>query len=174
MAEKNCSIDGCAGEHRAKGYCFKHYMQSKRGNLKSDATVCAHCGGSFKAGNSMAMYCSKACKLAAWKINKPEMHRVSMMVHSLRRRDFLAGASVGYIDPFKVFDRDGWRCQLCGIKTPRNRRGTHYHNAPELDHILPVSKGGWHSYMNTQCACKQCNMKKNNKPRGQMQMFECA
>ena len=31
-----CSIPGCGGKVRAKGYCAKHYQQAKRGTL--DAT----------------------------------------------------------------------------------------------------------------------------------------
>lgn len=27
---KKCSIEGCNGKHKAKGYCAKHYMQYKR------------------------------------------------------------------------------------------------------------------------------------------------
>ena len=57
----------------------------------------------------------------------------------------------------KVFARDGWRCQLCGIGTPKDLRGTYAHNAPELDHIVPVSRGGAHTYANTQCLCRSCN-----------------
>ena len=34
--------------------------------------------------------------------------------------------------------------------------------SPELDHIHPVSKGGAHSYANTQCLCRQCNAGKSD------------
>ncbi|NCG18540.1 MAG: hypothetical protein GWP91_05965 [Rhodobacterales bacterium] len=30
---ENCSVDGCDNEHRARGYCAKHYQQWKRGTL---------------------------------------------------------------------------------------------------------------------------------------------
>jgi 5-methylcytosine-specific restriction endonuclease McrA len=29
--------------------------------------------------------------------------------------------------------------------------------APTLDHIVPLSKGGSHTYDNLQCACFRCN-----------------
>lgn len=60
-------------------------------------------------------------------------------------------------DPYSVFDRDGWVCQLCGCDTPRSHRGTLQGNAPELDHIVPLARGGVHSQANTQCACRACN-----------------
>lgn len=68
-----------------------------------------------------------------------------------------------YVNPFKVFERDGWRCQICGKPTPRSRRGTLHPNAPELDHIVPISKGGPHAYANTQCACRACNIEKGDR-----------
>ena len=57
----------------------------------------------------------------------------------------------------KVFERDGWLCRLCGVDTPKELSGTCNRNAPELDHIVPVSRGGLHTYENTQCLCRACN-----------------
>jgi len=88
-----------------------------------------------------------------------------------KRRAIERGAAAESVDPYKVFDRDGWRCRLCGVKTPRAKRGTYDDNAPELDHILPLSKGGAHTYANTQCACRRCNGLKADRPLGQMLIF---
>lgn len=55
----------------------------------------------------------------------------------------------------RVFERDGWRCGLCGG-----------HVEPEdasLDHVVPLSKGGEHSYANTQCTHWKCNNTKGAK-----------
>ena len=52
------------------------------------------------------------------------------------------------------------RCQICGIDTPKELRGSANHNAPELDHKIPMSKGGPHSPENLQCSCRKCNIKK--------------
>ena len=32
-APEICSVDGCNNKHRARGFCAKHYQQSKRGTL---------------------------------------------------------------------------------------------------------------------------------------------
>lgn len=81
-------------------------------------------------------------------------------------------ASVEAVNPFKVFERDGWRCQCCKKPTPRDRRGTYHPRAPELDHIVPLSKGGEHSYRNTQLLCRACNAAKSDKDEGQqMRLF---
>ena len=71
------------------------------------------------------------------------------------RRRF--GVECAHVEPLVVFDRDGWRCQICGKATPKERRGSHYPNAPELDHRIPLSRGGSHTYDNVQCSCRRCN-----------------
>jgi 5-methylcytosine-specific restriction endonuclease McrA len=43
------------------------------------------------------------------------------------------------------------------VDTPKTLSGTCDRNAPELDHIVPVSRGGLHTYENTQCLCRSCN-----------------
>lgn len=71
-------------------------------------------------------------------------------------------AKVEPVNPYRVLERDGWMCQMCGIATPQEKRGTYEPDAPELDHIVPLSKGGDHSYANTQCACRKCNAAKSD------------
>lgn len=82
--------------------------------------------------------------------------------------------SSGYwhpVDPMVVFERDGWRCHLCGIKTPKHLRGTTDDRAPECDHIVPIAAGGSHTYENSACACRKCNRQKGAKPLGQLLLF---
>jgi 5-methylcytosine-specific restriction endonuclease McrA len=78
--------------------------------------------------------------------------------------------STGF-DPIAVLERDHWTCHLCGIKTPKELRGTTDDRAPEVDHIIPWSCGGAHTMENAACACRKCNLKKGAKPLGQLRMF---
>lgn len=92
--------------------------------------------------------------------------------HKAIRKAIKRGSNGGEsVDPLRVFARDRWRCKLCGRKTPQTKRGTYEDDAPELDHIEPVSLGGMHTYLNTQCACRACNIRKGAKPLGQLLMF---
>lgn len=50
---------------------------------------------------------------------------------------------------FAIFRRDGERCKRCG-----SRRNL------EIDHIVPISKGGKSIYSNLQTLCHRCNVKK--------------
>ncbi len=47
-----------------------------------------------------------------------------------------------------VFARDGHRCQYCGD------------TAESIDHVLPRSRGGPHTWDNVVAACRRCNTKK--------------
>jgi 5-methylcytosine-specific restriction endonuclease McrA len=98
---------------------------------------------------------------------KRKRRRPAAKAAKLRRR----GAAVETIDPVKVLIRDRWTCQLCGAATPKRLRGSYDDRAPEVDHIVPIAAGGEHSYANTQCACRRCNLDKSDKPLGQMRLF---
>lgn len=50
-----------------------------------------------------------------------------------------------------VFARDSARCQYC------------YSQAENLDHVLPRSRGGTHTWENVVAACRRCNTRKGNR-----------
>ena len=52
-----------------------------------------------------------------------------------------------------VFSRDGGRCRYCGSEDPPF----------ELDHVVPVSRGGENSLENLVVSCKHCNMSKGDR-----------
>lgn len=89
--------------------------------------------------------------------------------HERRAKRF--GVERRYFPARTVLERDGWRCKLCGVKTPEKLRGTLDPRAPELDHIVPLSQGGPHTKQNTQCACRRCNSLKGAKAAGQTLLF---
>jgi 5-methylcytosine-specific restriction endonuclease McrA len=66
-----------------------------------------------------------------------------------------------YKDQIKIYERDGWACQLCGVKVKYGGRYDTPFNGPpwcgSIDHILPVSRGGSHHESNLRVACKSCN-----------------
>jgi len=124
--------------------------QAANDNIKQPFD-CEECGVRVEPvyGDTRKKYCSKAC------VRKVE----------LRKRDHLDrarhhGVQYEAVDWRKVMDRDGWKCQICGTKTPKRLRGTTDPRAPELDHRVPMAMGGPHTYDNVQCACRACNSAK--------------
>jgi len=53
----------------------------------------------------------------------------------------------------EIFIRDNYTCQYCGTKT----------RDLTLDHVIPRSKGGPHTWDNLVSACKGCNHRKGGK-----------
>lgn len=87
-----------------------------------------------------------------------------------KRRAIERGVQAETFDPFEIFNRDGWRCHLCGVRTPKRLRGSYDSRAPELDHIVPIALGGKHTRTNTACACRRCNIAKGARALGQLRL----
>lgn len=83
--------------------------------------------------------------------------RAAKRVANARRKARQRGAHSERIDPIKVFEAEGWICYLCGVLTSKAKRGTFDPLAPELEHVIPLSKGGGHVRGNVRCACRRCN-----------------
>lgn len=58
---------------------------------------------------------------------------------------------------YGILERDKFTCHYCGRKAPEV--------ALEVDHIIPVSKGGPDESVNLITACSECNSQKRNKLR---------
>ena len=80
--------------------------------------------------------------------------------HRHKRRAQKRGVLYEIFDPQEVFERDGWRCQHCHKKVQWLNKSPHSLLYPNLDHIVPLSKGGEHTRRNTQLLCRECNSKK--------------
>jgi hypothetical protein len=133
------------------------------------ARPCIQCGNAFYPVHGGNRCCSKKCR-DKHKRSLP-WFRAAKAIGKARRRAMLSLVIIERVDPMDVFARDGWRCQLCGTRTPRKLVGSNDLRAPTLDHTIPLAVGGEHSYRNSQCACRDCNNKKAAKIRGQLRLF---
>lgn len=126
---------------------------------------CKFCGTKFcRLPGSYSRHCSNECQATSDRDARKRTKRIAKGVRNARIR----GVNSEAFDPIDVLSRDRWRCQLCGVKTPKAKRGSIEYNAPELDHIVPLSKGGGHTRANTQCLCRRCNQAKSDTARGQL------
>lgn len=152
---------------RKRQYCSDAcHPKAVHVSIMKESQLCRCCGLSYKpvsTGGGPGKFCSETCRAL--------IKTAAKRVEKAKRKARLKGVTVERVDPFVVFDRDKWKCQLCGIKTPKSKRGSYDDNAPELDHIKPLGKGGEHSYINTQCSCRRCNRVKSDSMLGQLLMF---
>lgn len=110
---------------------------------------CARCGTAFSSRKKNAMFCSDDCRI---KTNKD--------LRRFRARDQEIGCKS--ITIAAVGARDGWICGICGKYIPI-ADNPNSNEAPSLDHIIPISKGGLHSWDNIQIAHRVCNSRKSSK-----------
>lgn len=112
------------------------------------AGQCRHCGRAYVAQfrrGTIQTYCSRGCVKGAVQV---------------RRRARKQGAYRADVVRSRIFERDGWRCQICKRKVRRDK-AVPDPLAPVLDHIIPLAagaeQGGIHAPHNVQCAHFICN-----------------
>ena len=137
--------------------------------------TCRECRAEVGKGKQRCEPCrDRHAKLSRVRFKRTEAYRAARRAAKARRRAIERGTEAERFDPFEVFQRDGWRCHMCGRSTPQRLRGTFKPNAPELDHIVPLAKGGKHTRANTACACRSCNGNKADRIIGQPSLLSLA
>ncbi|MDE2118263.1 MAG: HNH endonuclease [Betaproteobacteria bacterium] len=61
-------------------------------------------------------------------------------------------------DRWIVLKRDNYRCVKCGASPSNNHKVE-----LEVDHIIPVAKGGGNALENLQILCRDCNQGKKDR-----------
>ncbi len=97
----------------------------------------------------------------------PELIKACSRKSRSKRRAIAKKVFVDYVDPQVVFARDNGICGIC--KKPVGA------SCWEIDHMIPISRGGAHAYVNVQLAHRACNRAKGAKlPVGQPSLFQVA
>ena len=129
------------------------------GDCPWEVVSCRTCGGSLvrrrTGGRYAHPYCSPTCQRRE---------------RRARRRARQRGAYVEQVGLVYLCKRERWICQLCGRAVKRNAAVPHP-LAPTTDHIVPISRGGAHSKLNTQLAHFRCNALKSDGPGGQLRLI---
>lgn len=154
-----CSQD-CRKEH-----CRR--LSQKRADSKSTiiTSVCKECGKefSYKAykRTTEIVYCSDKCLKKACRRNAKHNRRI--VIKQAKKEPI----SMNYL--MKKYRS---RCQMCDCKVHRSNGKDWSPNIATIDHIIPVSKGGTHTYDNVQLLCAMCNTRKSNNMDGvQLSLF---
>ena len=121
--------------------------------------TCSECGGKYTATQLGTKYCSRRCA-----------SRVGDRTKKARKR--LRAEANGVVDTITLDElmiKDGNECYLCGEECNRNDYvisdeghfivGRAY---PSIDHVMPVAKGGAHTWDNVRLAHHHCNTIKSD------------
>ena len=148
-------------------------------------SICKHCNKEYgldvKISNSgkvfqLNRYCSVQCNKDSKKENyikhrkeykKTEafkkMQSERKRNRTYRKRVIKSGNRYEYILRRVLFQRFNYICQGCNVKCVHpNDTNYNQDNCATIDHIKPISKGGSHTYNNTQLLCRKCNWMKND------------
>lgn len=113
---------------------------------------CTRCGEGFtrRRTGGTVQHCSKLCR-----------RRDAVA----KRRALEVGATVGSVSRWRVHERDGWTCHICGDPVDRNAVVPDL-ASPVLDHVIPLARGGAHSEANLKTAHFYCNSVKRDLVEG--------
>lgn len=155
-----CAI--CGGElPKFKGRycsieCRRRAEHIKRGNVQTTHEIirkCVVCGKEFATWKGRKITCSAKCSR-----KKKDIDR--------QYRGIIVDSDIT-LESLAIKNHN--QCQICGFFVDWN--DYEYKNGykicgnmyPSIDHILPRSKGGLHSWANVQLAHRKCNSSKCNK-----------
>lgn len=85
--------------------------------------------------------------------------RAASAARCAQRRARVTAAIIEVVEPLAVFERDGWTCHLCGEAIDPELSGRARMGAT-VDHLIPLARGGEHSYANVAAAHRSCNSRK--------------
>ena len=145
-----CEVCGGALDGRVKRFCSKGCQQWSLGRLPNNR--CRDCGEPAyempvapkgAQGPWGPRYCG-GCK----RKRRLDTRRAA----GARRRGVVA---VPYSRE-AIFERDGWRCHLCGGRVLRSLPVSHP-EASSIDHLVPLSAGGPDAPENVRLAHLRCN-----------------
>lgn len=117
---------------------------------KKSKTRCISCDGPMpQIYGSKRMTCSQECHYKRSRIYRSN-HSLKVRMglppgRSLKKRMEYYGQEFKKIDPIDIFNRDNWTCHVCNKKLDKSKRGTRGKDAVEIDHVIPISKGGLHT-----------------------------
>lgn len=99
-----------------------------------------------------------AAYMKDYREGNPERYRE----YAHKRRMLMISGEYEKIDRDTLFDRDNGICGICDLEIDKNL------NWPDpgffsIDHVIPVIKGGSHTYDNVQAAHLYCNMVKGSR-----------
>lgn len=116
---------------------------------------CEYCGRTFEQHYGRH-FCSKKCR------NKHHNLREQRRKDTRTKRAKKNGNYDKSITLAKVYKHDHGVCYICGkhliLNDDYNRS-----DAPTIEHVVPICKGGTHTWNNVRLACRACNTAKGTK-----------
>ena len=146
----------CSVCTRADVKKFQSGQEWKERKRVYDKARCDTMRDKINTESSARYYANREACLAnakVWVANNPERRRATLQSYKARRRS-VERAGIGGAELLAWTDAQTKRCYWCGIDCRKEF---------QVDHYVPLSKGGKHETANLVIACKPCNQSKSAK-----------
>lgn len=145
------------------GMCNMHYLRARRGEERINelgVRLCPHCAGDMSKARRNSQYCSTKCQTSAWVAANIDAVRLQRRLNQGNRKAAKYGnqgyEAFGIQDWIDLEETLDCRCTYCGEQFDTNDL--------EMDHIVPLGRGGPHRITNITPACGPCNLSKKDRP----------
>lgn len=127
------------------GHAYTYVSKKRRHNIK-----CKECGQHKTVSFNRKIFCSDEC-----------CKRFSRRCDEVRRRNRITSNGIIHWDISidRLMKRDGDTCYLCNEKVIKSG-DTNSPNYPSIEHVVPIAKGGTHTWDNVKLAHRKCNWEK--------------
>lgn len=119
---------------------------------------CEQCGKEFETTIESQIFCTRDCSLA-YKKQLSMTYCPLCGIQSKRRnvcKECRAARDISLKIRFEILQRDNFTCQYCGKNTKEDKIKL------EIDHKIPISKGGSNNPHNLITSCSECNRGKGS------------
>lgn len=140
----------CSRSHKEQASHFRKRL--REGNTRQTYTrACIGCNTWFSTGRSQQTYCTPDCR--EWTTAQRKMERDREYVNKAKQPAFKR----------RLYWRDNGKCGICGLHIDTDLA---YPDPMSfsIDHIIPRSMQGSHSFDNLRPAHLVCNTLRSNKP----------
>jgi hypothetical protein len=107
--------------------------------------ICVECGATFTSPRYRRTTCSEDCRRSAFSAYMLARYHADPDNWSTKRKRR------------RLFERDGWRCRVCGTKVADNLPRDHPRRAVAM-HIVAKATGGEWTDENMATGCHRCNV----------------
>jgi 5-methylcytosine-specific restriction endonuclease McrA len=158
-------------------FCSGVCRGASRRTLKGTARACARCAASFEPAHRARKFCSlrcasfgrqgSACRCGATLTSGRicadcrRTAKQSKWHNATARRRAITHDQIDRLDRVLVYRRDDGTCRICWGRISEKAR---YPDRASLsiDHIIPLARGGSHTYNNVRAAHLACNVRRND------------
>jgi 5-methylcytosine-specific restriction endonuclease McrA len=134
--------------------------RQRREDVRREFPECLYCGKSMEGKAPHARYCNKRCTTGAWRRDNPELAAAQMKRFKAENPEYFkvqrnnrripGDKKIFLRDWLRLVNRFGGACAYCGCTG----------QPLEMDHVVPVSRGGQNTIGNILPACLPCNRSK--------------